>query len=97
MININIEGYGKEQATVEGTPRLAILVHSFCGLFLPFVSVGTVKFFLEDFPDFLNQVCAGQRPVCNWFLEIAFVCDVSMHVCMCVCVCVPPPPKAINN
>jgi len=32
----------------------------------------------------LNQARAGQRPACNWFLEIAFVHDVSMRVCVCV-------------
>jgi len=26
-----------------------------------------------------------------WFLEIAFVHDVSMHVCLCVC----PPPRLL--
>ena len=38
----------------------------------------------------LNQTCASQRPACAWFLEIAFVREVSMHarVCVCVCVCV---------
>ena len=29
----------------------------------------------------------------DWFLKIAFVCNVGMSVCVCVCVC--PPPKAI--
>ena len=32
---------------------------------------------------FLNQARA-------WFLEIAFVREVSMRVCVCVCVCVRP-------
>ena len=31
---------------------------------------------------FLNQVCAGQRPVHNWFLEIAFVHNVGNYVCV---------------
>ena len=35
---------------------------------------------------FLNQACA-------WFLKIAFVQEVGMHVCMCMC----PRPQAINN
>jgi len=39
------------------------------------------------FGQFLNQVCASQRPTCAWFLEIAFV----HNVCMCACVCVCPP------
>jgi len=39
----------------------------------------------------LNQSRAGQRPARNWFLEITFVCDVSMFVCVCV------RPEAINN
>ena len=38
---------------------------------------------------FLNQARA-------WFLEIAFVREVSMRVCMDVCVCVSAP-EAINN
>jgi len=55
---------------------------------------------------FLNQARAGQRPARDWFLEIAFVRDVSMlcvcvcacaHVCVCVCVCmcVCPPPRLL--
>jgi len=32
--------------------------------------------------------------VTDWFLEIGFVCNVSMRVCVCVCVSAP---KAINN
>ena len=43
---------------------------------------------------FLNQARAGHRPARAWFLEIAFVREVSMRVCMCVCVdvcvCVRP-------
>ena len=34
---------------------------------------------------FLNQVCAGCRPVHAWFLEI----DLVREVCVCVCVCPP--------
>jgi len=51
---------------------------------------------------FLNQACAGLWPARNWFLEIAFVRDVSMlararaRACVCVCVCVSAP-EAINN
>jgi len=37
---------------------------------------------------FLNQVCTGLWPAHDWFLEIAFVCDV------CVCVSTP---EAISN
>jgi len=36
---------------------------------------------------FLKQARAGWMPVRDWFLEIAFVRDVSMFVCVCVCVC----------
>ena len=36
---------------------------------------------------FLNQARAGLRPARAWFLEIAFVREVSMRVCVCVCVC----------
>jgi len=46
------------------------------------------------FPYFLNQARAGRRPVRDWFLEIAFVRDVCMRVCVCVCVSAP---EAINN
>ena len=35
---------------------------------------------------FLNQARA-------WFLEIAFVREVSMRVCVCGCVCVCLPPR----
>ena len=42
---------------------------------------------------FLNQVCARQRLVFIWFLEIVFVRKVSMLVCVCVCVSAP---KTIN-
>jgi len=34
---------------------------------------------------FSNQVRAGLGLARNWFLEIAFVRDVSMRVCVCVC------------
>jgi len=37
--------------------------------------------------NFLNQTHAGQRPV---FIEIAFICDVCMSVCVSA-------PEAINN
>jgi len=33
---------------------------------------------------FLNQAHTGRRPARDWFLEIAFVRDVSMLVCVCV-------------
>ena len=36
----------------------------------------------------LNQARAGQRPARAWFLDIAFVREVGMRVC--VCVCLPP-------
>jgi len=39
---------------------------------------------------FLNQARAGQRLVHDWFLEIAFVHDVSMRVRVSA-------PEAINN
>ena len=40
---------------------------------------------------FLNQARAGLRPARAWFLEIAFVREVSMRVCVCGCVvCVRP-------
>jgi len=45
---------------------------------------------------FLNQVRAGRRLAHDWFLEIAFVRDVSMLACVSVCVYVSAP-KAINN
>ena len=35
----------------------------------------------------LNQARASLRPARAWFLEIAFVREVSMRVCVCVCVC----------
>jgi len=41
---------------------------------------------------FLNQARTGLRPTRDWFLEIAFVRDVCMRVCMCVSA-----PEAINN
>jgi len=34
---------------------------------------------------FLNQARAGQRPARAWFLEITFVRDVCMRVCVCAC------------
>ena len=40
----------------------------------------------------LNQAHASQRPVHTWLLEIAFIREVSVSVCVHVCVC----PKAIN-
>jgi len=30
----------------------------------------------------LNQACAGQRLVWDWFLEITFVRDMSIHLCV---------------
>ena len=45
---------------------------------------------------FLNQMCAGHRPACTWFLII-----VSANVCMCmclrVCVCVSTPRLLITS
>ena len=41
---------------------------------------------------FLNPTRADQRPVRAWFLDIAFIQEVGMHVCVSVCVCVCPPP-----
>ena len=47
---------------------------------------------------FLNQAHAGHSPARAWSLEIAFVREVGMHVCVDVCVdvCVSAP-KAMNN
>ena len=49
---------------------------------------------------FLNQARAGLRPACAWFLEIALVREVGMHVrvhvCVCLSVCLSAP-EAINN
>ena len=45
---------------------------------------------------FLNQARAGHRPACAWFLNIAFVREVSMRVCVWMCVCVSAP-EAMNN
>jgi len=36
---------------------------------------------------FLNQARASLCLARDWFLEIAFACDVSVCVCVCVCVC----------
>ena len=38
----------------------------------------------------------GQRPARTWFLEIAFVWEVSMHVCLFI-VCLCARPQAIKN
>jgi len=38
----------------------------------------------------LNQARASLWPACDWFLEIAFVHDVSVRVCVST-------PEAINN
>jgi len=49
----------------------------------------------------LNQACTSQRPEDTWFLEIAFVHNVCMRVCVCTCVCVcayvrvRPPPRLL--
>ena len=45
-------------------------------------------FFVPKSYSLLNQARAGHRPAHTWFLEIAFVQEVSMCVCVCVCVCV---------
>ena len=37
---------------------------------------------------FLNQVRAGHSPAHAWFLEIAFVQELSMCVCVCARACV---------
>ena len=42
---------------------------------------------------FINQARAGQRPAYVWFLEMTFVQEVGMHVCLSVCV----RPRAIKN
>jgi len=45
----------------------------------------------ETWPDsFLNQMLASRI---DWFLEIAFVHNVSMRVCVCVCLCVCVHPR----
>ena len=47
-----------------------------------------------DFADksnFKNQARAGRRPARAWFLDIAFVREVGMRVCVCA------RPEAINN
>ena len=36
-----------------------------------------------------NQAHAGHRPACSWFLEIDFVAEVCVYVCVCVSVCPP--------
>jgi len=41
------------------------------------------------YENFLNQ---AQRLAHDWFLETAFVCNVSMRVCVCVST-----PKAVNK
>ena len=51
---------------------------------------------LAIFGWFLNQARAGRRLAHAWFLEIAFVHDVGMRVCVCVSVCLSAP-EAINN
>ena len=43
---------------------------------------------------FLNQACAGLQPARDWFLEIAFVREVGMRVCVDVCVSAP---EVMNN
>jgi len=44
---------------------------------------GPVK---SRYANFLNQARTGRRPARAWFLEITFVRDVCMRVCVCVCV-----------
>jgi len=44
--------------------------------------------FLTNSTSILNQLHASHSPARDWFLEIAFVHDVSMHVCV-------PAPKGI--
>ena len=39
---------------------------------------------------FLNQACAGHRPVRTWFLKINPVRIVGMRVCVCECACPRP-------
>ena len=41
---------------------------------------------LSQYSCFLNQVRAGHRPACAWFLQIDPVRIVSMYVFACVCV-----------
>ena len=48
--------------------------------------------------NFLNQVCAGHRPVHAWFLKIdpvQIVVGMRVRACVRSCVCVSIP-KAIN-
>ena len=40
---------------------------------------------------FLNQARASQRLARAWFLEIAFVREVGMRVCLRLSVCICPP------
>ena len=43
---------------------------------------------------FLNQACAGHRPVRAWFLRIASVREC-LYACVCVCLRVCPPPRLL--
>ena len=51
-----------------------------------YVKFGLIFRLLNVANNFLNQAHASLRPVCAWFLEIAFIWVVSM----CICVCVHP-------
>ena len=43
------------------------------------------QFLMSFLLQFLNQVCAGHRPVRAWFLKIDPVWIVGMRACVCVC------------
>ena len=85
----------------KGNSLTKVRVYEFCRLYsvLPRVHnvllVLLMMLLLIVTYQFLNQAYAGQRPEHTWFLEITFVWEVGMHVCVCVCVCVCP--QAIKN
>jgi len=57
------------------------LIAQVLGMLGPRVKIATEESNI-GLSSFLNQVCAGLCPACDWFLEITFVHNVCMRVCL---------------
>ena len=82
-----------------GIRKWTVFMYNYCMMWivcLLYLTMHNHKIIIDcnDLNVFLNQLHAGLWLACDWFLEIAFVHNVCMLVCVCVCASAP---EAINN